>query len=211
MELYTTKIEHIQQNYWIKVYLAQLEDLEKIKYRLEVLNSVKKVNISNNQDLTVYPRPPFPAQDAENSIKRVLNAFYDYADIARITIGETVEIRNSFPKQSTIHQCYDDALNKLLEARYSRNALDDIRLALELYLKEVLSNHLPLEKQSSNLKEYLTQKGVSSEIVNITTQSLHNLTHYFNNHTKHDDKVNEKEVDLVVGYSNQIMKCVLNI
>jgi hypothetical protein len=212
MPKFSTEIRTTFDKPYIKVFLANNSDLATVKERLDLLQSVRRVNISNdNRDLTVYVKQPFSANEAETYVKQTIEAFYSESGNDTETIMCVRQIRNALHTNSKVRKCYDDALNKIITAKYDRNSLDDIRLALELYLKEVLGNDKPLEKQNNALKEYLEDKKVSSELVNVHTQSLYNLCKFFNNHAKHDYNVKREEVDSVIGYANQIMKSILNI
>lgn len=212
MPKYSTEIRQAPKEQYIKVFLADNTDLPAVQERLGLVQSVRKVNISNdNRDLTIYVKPPFSAKEAEEHVKKVMGLFYDASGISSSTIDDVKGVRDSLPVNSKVRKCYDDALGKMIEAKYDRNNLDDIRLALELYLKEVLGNDKPLEKQSSSLKEFYEQKKVSSELISTHTQSLHNLCNFFNNHAKHDYNVKREEVDSAIGYANQIMKSLINI
>ena len=212
MAKYTTEIRKAFDTDYIKVALADNNDLEEIKKRLELVQPVRKVNISNDhRDLTVYIKPPFSAEEAKKHVEAALDVAYEQSSVSSPTLDDVIAIRNSLPAKSKARKCYDDALNKMIETKYDRNCLDDIRLSLELYLKEVLENDRPLEKQTSVLKEFYKQKRVSGELISAHTQSLNALCNFFNNHTKHDYNVKREEVDLVIGYANQIMKSIINI
>ena len=210
MPKYSTEIRKAPREQYIKVFLADNSDLATVRERLELVQSVRRVNISNdNRDLTVYVKQPFSAKEAETHVKQTMDVFYSESGKDAETIKDLQVIRDSLPVGSKVRKCYDDALSKMVAAKYDRNSLDDIRLALELYLKEVLGNDKPLEKQSSALKVHLEQKKMSSELVNVHTQSLFNLCNFFNNHSKHDYNVKREEVDAAIGYANQIMKSII--
>lgn len=212
MPKYSTEIRQAPKEQYIKVFLADNSEMQDAKERLELVHSVRKVNVSNdNRDLTIYVKPPFSAKEAEEQVKKALEQFYDNSGISRSTVEDAKGIRDTLPANSKVRKCYDDALAKMVEAKYERNNMDDIRLALELYLKEVLGNDKPLEKQASSLKDYYTKKKVSNELISTHTQSLHHLCDFFNNHAKHDYNVKREEIDSVVGYVNQIMKSLINI
>ena len=211
MPKYSTEIRKSPREEYIKVFLANNNELTSVKERLELIRSVRRVNISNeNRDLTVYVKQPFSAKEAIEHIKKSLDAYYSGTGCRDSELlKEVLEIRNSLSLDSKARKCYNDALSKMVEAKYDRNCLDDIRLALELFLKEILKNDKPLEKQSAALKAYFEQKKMSSELIKVNTQSLFNLCEFFNNHTKHDYNVRHHEVDTVIGYANQIMKSIL--
>jgi hypothetical protein len=212
MPKYSTEIRTVYGNPYIKVFLADNKDLPKVQTQLKGLQSIKNVNISNeNRDLTVYPKPPFNVDETKKDVEGSLASFYSCSSIDNQTIKESMEIRDAFSSSSKVRKCYNDAIGKMAEGKYDRNSVDDVRLALELYLKEVLGNNKPLEKQNTALKEYLADNDMSEELINTHTQSLFNLCNFFNNHTKHDYNVKREEADSAIGYTNQIMKSLLKI
>ena len=211
MSKYSTEIRKTFNSEYVKVFLANNNELSDVRLRLIALQSVKRVNISNNNsDLTVYPKMPFSAIETKEQVENALTSYYGDSNIDNSTLKDAIEIRDTFSSNSKAHKCYNDAIAKIVEGKYERNILDDIRLALELYLKEILGNSKPLEKQNSVLKDFLEKKGMSEELVKTHTQSLFNLCNFFNNHAKHDYKVKYEEVDTVIGYANQIMKGIQN-
>ncbi|MCH5307541.1 MAG: hypothetical protein J1E37_05620 [Prevotella sp.] len=212
MAKYSTEIREVFDNKYIKVFLAEHNDLSDVRTVLGELQCVRKVNISNgNNDLTVYVKPPFSAQEAKATIDTTLCVYYNSPHISQSTIQDIIAIRDTLPPKSKGIKCYNDAICKIIEGKYDRNVIDDIRLALELYLKETLKNDKPLEKQTTSLKEFYKQKKLSGELINIHTQSLHNLCDFFNNHTKHDYNVKHEEVDSVIGYATQIMNSLIDV
>lgn len=212
MPKYSTEIRKVFNTTYVKVFLADNNDLSDVQTILKALQSVKGVNISNdNRDLTVYPKPPFDARDTQKYVESALASFYSSSSIDSQTIKDAMEIRDALSSDSKVRKSYNDAIEKIAEGRYSRNSVDDIRVALEIYLKEVLGNNQPLEKQTTDLKQFYRQKKMSGELISMHTQSLNNLCNFFNNHAKHDYNVKSEEVDSAIGYANQIMKSLLNI
>lgn len=88
-----------------------------------------------------------------------------------------------------------------------RHGLDDMRLALELLLKHLLSNEKSLENQNSDLGAYLKKVGISKEISNTFIQIKGLYERFQNNNVKHDDNINPKEVE----YIFQQTLCFMNL
>ena len=63
-------------------------------------------------------------------------------------------------------ELYNSALDKLNNRIYQRNLIDDLRLSLELLLKELLNNDKPLEKQISDVGQFQKNKGISPDTTN---------------------------------------------
>lgn len=103
---------------------------------------------------------------------------------------------------------YNSALDKLMNNVYQRNLIDDLRLALELLLKEILNNNKPLEKQIGDLGQFQQAKGISPETTNMFNTLLDYYGKYQNKYAKHDDNVNEKEIEFIIDLTSTFMKFV---
>ncbi len=94
-------------------------------------------------------------------------------------------------------ELYNSALDKLNKRIYQRNLIDDLRLSLELLLKELLDNDRPLEKQIADVGQFQKNKGISPETTNMFNTLLDYYGKYQNKYAKHDDNVNEKEIEIL--------------
>ncbi len=92
-----------------------------------------------------------------------------------------------------------------------RHGLDDMRLALELLLKNLLSNEKSLENQNSDLGVYLKKAGISKEISNIFFQIKGLYERFQNNNVKHDDNINLKEVEYIYQQTLCFMNLLLKV
>jgi Zn-dependent M32 family carboxypeptidase len=64
-------------------------------------------------------------------------------------------------------EIYNAALQKYEAGIFTRNLLDDLRLALEKLLQEVLDNSKSLENQLATLGEFIKERGASREFANM--------------------------------------------
>lgn len=92
-----------------------------------------------------------------------------------------------------------------------RHGLDDMRLALELLLKHLLSNEKSLENQNSDLGVYLKKAGISKEISNTFFQIKGLYERFQNNNVKHDDNINLKEVEYIYQQTLCFMNLLLKV
>ena len=111
------------------------------------------------------------------------------------TSAEVRVTKHWLSKYQKPFELYNSALEKYSKNIYQRNILDDLRLALELLLKEILNNQKPLEKQLAEVGQFQKSKGVSSETTNMFNTLLDYYGKYQNKYAKHDDNVNEKEIE----------------
>lgn len=106
---------------------------------------------------------------------------------------------------------YNLALEKFEKGIYQRNVLDDIRLSFELLVKALLNNQKSLENQVADLGGKLKDTRVSNELRNMVIQVINYYTKYQNNYVKHNDKVNENEIEYIIEQTSIIMKFLIKI
>ena len=91
---------------------------------------------------------------------------------------------------------YKSGITKYAEKKYERNVLDDMRLALELLVKQILGNGKSLENQISELGTNLS--GYHTELRNLVIKTVDYLCKYQNQYVKHNDAVNPEEIDYII-------------
>jgi hypothetical protein len=106
---------------------------------------------------------------------------------------------------------YDQAARKQANGVFLRNVLDDLRLALELLLKELLNNHKSLENQIAYLGAFITRHGGSPELANMFVKLIDYYTKYQNSYVKHDDAIIEGEVEFIFELTSSFMKHVVRL
>lgn len=104
---------------------------------------------------------------------------------------------------------YENALSKYEGGIFERNTLDDMRLAFELLIKDLLGNNKSLENQIADIGSMLKKSGASAEIRNMVTQIIKYYTDFQNNHVKHNDAVNGDELEYVIELTSVIMKFLI--
>lgn len=92
-----------------------------------------------------------------------------------------------------------------------RHGLDDMRLALELLLKHLLSNEKSLENQNSDIGAYFKKVGISKEISNTFIQIKGLYERFQNNNVKHNDNTKQKFNLNEVEYIYQQTFCFMNL
>ena len=122
-------------------------------------------------------------------------------------ISETLQLLGKYPDA---HELYLDGLNKIRNGVDSRNSLDDLRLSLEILLKQILGNHKTLENQLSDIGKYQKQKGLSTEISNMFNKLLDYYGKYQNNNVKHANNVTTKEIDFILDITSTFIKFLIS-
>lgn len=104
---------------------------------------------------------------------------------------------------------YNSGLEKVKSGVYERNALDDFRLSLELLLKAILNSNKSLENQRPAISEFFKNKNVSPQIANMLWTLIDQYSKYQNEHVKHNDKINPKEVNVILDLTTTFIKHLL--
>lgn len=106
---------------------------------------------------------------------------------------------------------FEEALLKHSNGVFTRNALDDIRLALEKLLHALFQNSKSLENQLPEVGRYIRNRGGSKELANMLNTLLDYFAKYQNTYIKHDDAVVIAEVDVVLELAASFMKHLIRI
>lgn len=106
---------------------------------------------------------------------------------------------------------FNQAKTKYDMGGLGRNVLDDLRLALEKLLHAVLGNDKALENQLPLLGKLLKEKGGSKELVNMLDKLLRYYCDFQNQHVKHDDDVQEEEIEIVFEMTSAFMKHIVRV
>jgi hypothetical protein len=93
----------------------------------------------------------------------------------------------------------------------SRNLLHDLRLSFEQLLRQMFGNDKSLENQLSNVGAFIKNNGGSSELANMFVKVADYYAKYQNTYVKHNDKVNEAEVDFIFEITSSFMKHLVRL
>lgn len=118
-------------------------------------------------------------------------------------INRTKHWLEDFSKAS---KCYNEAIEIYQLKTFDRNLLDNLRLALELLLKEIFQNKKPLEKQIQNIGTLVNKAGGSKEYINMFLKLIEYYQVYQNTYVKHNDNVNSNEIEFIVELTSIFMK-----
>ena len=124
------------------------------------------------------------------------------------SVNDVLDWLISYPK---VQKSLKSALEKYQNKIYQRNLIDDLRLSLELLLKQILNNEARLEKQKIFLGEYLKQKNVPKELNNMYWKLIDYYTKYQNNYAKHDDKVDSSEIEFIIYLTGIFIRFLMTL
>ena len=122
-------------------------------------------------------------------------------------IIENTELLSSYPKAKKV---YEDACSLFKYGIYERNLIDNLRLALELICKQLLSNEKSLEHNIDEICAFLNKKNCSQEFINMFRKLIDYYLKYNNNNIKHDENINISEVTFVFGLTNLFIRLLIS-
>ncbi len=106
------------------------------------------------------------------------------------------------------YEKYKTALSNLGLKGKERIVLDDLRLSLELLLKEKLKNNKSLENQTTELGKLLKDCS-SPEVRNLFFKILDFYKNYQNENVKHNDNIKDNEVELLLYQTGSLMRFII--
>ena len=156
-----------------------------------------------------------PALCDQEKVKELkLRLFSRYGNLATEKISETQLIQKTkhwLSNHPDALKQYESALAKYEGGIFERNTLDDMRLAFELLVKDLLGNGKSLENQIAEIGAKLKSTGASVELRNMVQQVIKYYTDFQNNHVKHNDAVNDKEIEYIIELTSVVMKFLIKI
>ena len=209
---FSTEIREIFDKKYVKVFLKDSDDIALVKSILVQIKSIHKVNITESHSggndsltLTVYPKKMYTADTVEKDIQECLSGI-DY-DKSILDEAEKSKVNSKLDSCPEAKRLFNQALEKYKRGGYERNALDDMRLSLELFLKYQLGNGQSLENQIKYIGKYQKDKGRSAEFTNMFKSLLDYYSKYQNEHVKHNDKVNKEEMVFIIKLTSNFIEC----
>lgn len=121
------------------------------------------------------------------------------------TVTEVLEWIDLYPDAA---KAYRSALKKLSNKEDTRNAIDDMRLALESLIRDIMGTTKTLENQIQPIGSALKNKGVLPQAVTLVTTMLNHYAKYQNDNVKHHDTVDVNDSELIVNMTAIIMKYI---
>jgi hypothetical protein len=106
-------------------------------------------------------------------------------------------------------QLFEAALSKIHAENTLRNAVDDLRLSLELLLRQLFNNSKSLEKQISHIAQRQISRNGSVELSNMFHRVLDCYTKFQNENVKHGNKINVSEAKLLLDVTSAFVKYLI--
>ncbi len=153
-------------------------------------------------------------EDNEKVKKLKIKLYQDYSQLSDFKLSESelvLKTKHWLEKHPEALKQYQSSLSKFEGGIYERNTLDDMRLSLELLLKDILNNNRSLENQFSELGVFLKSKNISPEIRNLLTSVLKYYEDFQNHNVKHNEKINKNEIEYIIEQTSVIMKFLITV
>ena len=206
------EVREVFEKKYLKVFLKNISIIDEVQELLSNVSSVKNVNITESQSsnnpaltLTVYPNRVYSIEEMQKEVVNTLESYF--SGVPQITqapeIKETQVWLTNYP---AVRKIYNKAIEKYSQRIYQRNVLDDMRLALETFLREMLGNQKSLENQLAEVGKYQKDKGLSTEFISMFNRLLDYYSKYQNNYVKHNDAVKHSEIDFVIHLTTLFMR-----
>ena len=209
MEYFTVTLETSLKPY-LKVHFLNEEDIEPTKAMLEKLQAVDHVNITFNQaqtrsSLIIYISQVYKPEEAKQEVEAALNSYLNSKPIFQEKKAKDLE--SFLAKYPNVLKQYKSAKEKYERGVYERNVLDDMRLALELLVKNVLKTEAnTLNLQKTELGTFLKEHSCDTTIRNMFMAIYDYYMKYQNDHVKHNDKIVRKDINTVLSLTIVLME-----
>lgn len=110
-------------------------------------------------------------------------------------VSEPLEWLKDYPKA---HKTYCIALKQYSDGIYIRDVADNLRKALEDFLREFLGNNNDFNKNKKEVEAYLKSQNVDSHFITILVALLNHYYLLNNEVAKHNDKMDKKYLEFLL-------------
>lgn len=167
------------------------------------------------RDLCDHPSSQSRNAEAARKLKLTLMTRYGHLDTESLgaevnedLVKQTQHWLGAFPQ---VLEVFNQALQKYATKVFVRNLLDDLRLALEKLVQELVGNSRSLENQLPAVGAFVRERGGSPELSNMFVKLIDYYCKYQNTYVKHDDAVIEEEVEFVIELTAAFMKHLVRL
>jgi hypothetical protein len=191
-------------------YFFHTKSIQELLLGIEVIFWMKTITapakeriLKHIQDAIVITRVPLV-------VKRINTDILFYPAGAKLLdmklVDDNLDWLLRHPKS---YEAFKNVLSKIGREGEERNIVDNLRLSLELLVKDILHNRKSLENQKNEISSYLKSKNVSVEITNLFWTVLGYYSKYQNNRAKHEDEVPVDEVEFLLYLTGVLMRFLL--
>ncbi|MDR6845589.1 hypothetical protein [Flavobacterium granuli] len=183
---------------------AKIYEFEEIQMNImpfakkEIYSKWRNSQLRDIELVQKYIKSPFTFDDLDQfSNYQTINRFAVKNHQQQDLISETFYWMENFPKAKSRFVIAVEYYNSNGDLR---DSVDNLRLSLEMLLKELLQNEKSLENQISNISNYQESLGIGKEIRNTFQKTLEYYNKFQNENVKHNDGINNvHEVEFIFG------------
>ncbi|MDI9511151.1 MAG: hypothetical protein QM203_04195 [Bacillota bacterium] len=114
-------------------------------------------------------------------------------------------------KYSKVDEYLTRAYTKFVSKLEIRNALDDLRFALEQLLQAIYKNGKTFENNVGLLAKDIKSKGIEPHISSMVYQLLKAFSDYQNSNVKHKDTFNDNSADFIFDITAVLIKFIVKL
>lgn len=172
-----------------------------LETNLKVLSDTEKVELLNQ----ISKHSKIKGTTLAEEIKDVISDFQS----PNKSRGRISDLLDAYPKE--ISEQWKKAYHFYDRNDY-RNALDSVRLTIELLVRSITGKEASLENQKKNLGPLLKQKGISGQVRNFFLKILDIYEKIQNDNAKHNvpTKLSEEEISFLMNQSAVIIKFLID-
>jgi len=126
----------------------------------------------------------------------------------QVLIIDVMEWLKEYPKS---RETVSNALKQYAEGEYDRDIVDNMRKALEEFLKEFFENSKNLDNNIAEVGTYLKRNGVATEFTTLFTMVTRQYNNINNEIAKHKDRVIPDVVEYIIYQTGVLMRLLIKI
>ena len=185
-----TNYEFLNKKELLSENLNVLSDNEKIEFLSQI-----KYHSRLSQDDFLRDEIDLLEKDASNGVIKARNS------VSSLLETYSIDIKKQWQRTYTFYDHLD-----------YRNALDNMRLTIELLIKRITGSTASLENQTNILGGFLKEKDISKEVRNLFFKMLDMYAKIQNHEVKHNlpQNLNSKEIKFLMNQSTVIIKFLID-
>lgn len=193
-------------------YLSSTTEVTKMLLGIELIFYMKTLNNQLKDCFYKEIKNIIIITGVSLEIKKVSQDVFLYPSGVRLfdesLVNDNLDWLSKYPKS---YEAYKNALMNYEKSGEERNVVDNLRLALEILLKDILNNRKSLENQKNEIGNLFKNKNISTDISNMFITILSFYTNYQNDKAKHNYSVSSKEVEFILYLTGTFMRFILTI
>ncbi|MBR2883397.1 MAG: hypothetical protein IKB93_01270 [Clostridia bacterium] len=123
-------------------------------------------------------------------------------------VSEPLEWLKDYPQA---HRTYCIALKQYADGIYIRDVADNLRKALEDFLREFLGNNNDFNKNKKEVENYLKSRNADSHLITILVSLLNHYYLLNNEVAKHNDKMDKKYLEFLLYQTGIFIRNLITV